>query len=121
MLTAARVALLHPPALIPLRPNATPYDEARFCTWLADAPSGARIIYYRGLLAFERMPSAGVLDQERRQRLARLASRALQAAEDGRVHLLQRRLGDNDYLYIAIKARPKARPHLRLVAAGAGR
>ena len=34
-----------------------------------------------------------------------LARQALLAAEDGRVHLLQRRHGDGDYSYIAVKAR----------------
>ena len=40
-----------------------------------------------------------------RLRLIALARQALIAAEDGRVHLIQRRHSDGDYSYIAVLAR----------------
>jgi len=43
------------------------------------------------------------------RRLSRLARRALIFAEEGRAHLVQRRHGDGDYSYLAIKARTPAR------------
>jgi hypothetical protein len=80
-------------------------DEEAFCDWIANAVPSAVMIYYRGHLAFDRMPSTGVFANADRKRLIAVAKRAIQAAEDGLVHLVQRRHGPQDYSYIAIKAR----------------
>lgn len=80
--------------------------EEMFCDWLAGAQPGQQFEYYRGLLAYDRMPSAEVLQPHDRAALVALAKRAMQVAEDGRVSLVQRRHGESDYSYIAIKSCP---------------
>jgi hypothetical protein len=80
--------------------------EEMFCDWLAGAKPGQQFEYYRGLLAYDRMPSAEVLQPRDRAALVALAKRAMQVAEDGRVSLVQRRHGESDYSYIAIKCGP---------------
>jgi hypothetical protein len=82
-----------------------PIDENGFVDWLIDAEPGARLIYYRGHLAHDRMASTEVHDPLDRVRLNRLASRVMRASDDGLVVLVQKRLGPSDALYIAIRAR----------------
>ena len=81
-----------------------PIDENGFVDWLIDAEPGARLIYYRGHLAHDRMASTDVHDPLDRVRLNRLASRVMRASEDGLVVLVQKRLAPGDALYIAIRA-----------------
>ena len=52
-----------------------PIDENGFVDWLIDAEPGARLIYYRGHLAHDRMASTDVHDPLHRVRLNRLSSR----------------------------------------------
>ena len=80
-------------------------DAPGFCQWLADAAPGSSLTYFRGHLAFDRMPSTSPFPEPERKRLVAVANRALQMAEDGRVHLVQRRHGPQHYSYIAVKAR----------------
>lgn len=82
-----------------------PRDETAFCDWLADASAGAAIPYYRGHLGFDRAAPKSPLAQDHRRRLDRLADRVLTAARSGFVHLVQRRAGRNDWIYIAVRAR----------------
>ena len=84
----------------------TPDD---FCGWLAMAMPGDATVYYRGHLGRDRCRSTGRLPEPDRQRLIALARQALLAAEDGRVHLLQRRHGYGECSYIAVKARASRR------------
>ena len=63
------------------------------------------------------MPSSNTFREPERKSLVAVARRAIQAAEDGLVHLVQRRHGPGDYSYLAIKARV-GRPG-RLIPAGA--
>jgi hypothetical protein len=51
------------------------------------------------------MPSAKALPEPDRLVLVALAQRAMQLAENGRVLLVQRRHGEGDYSYTAIKTR----------------
>jgi len=88
----------------------TPDD---FCSWLAKAMPGDTIVYYRGHLGRDRCRSTTALSEHDRQALIALARQTLFAAEDDRVHLLQRRHGDGDYSYIAVKARAPGRPAAR--------
>jgi hypothetical protein len=81
----------------------------QFCRWLSMAAPGDSTVYYRGHLGRERCRSTTTLSERDRQALIALARQALLAAEDGRVHLLQRRHGGGDYSYIAIKARHRPR------------
>ena len=79
-------------------------DPDDFCGWLANGDAGQRTVYYRGHLGRDRCRSTTALSERDRQALIALARQALLAAEDGRVHLLQRRHGDGDYSYIAVKS-----------------
>jgi hypothetical protein len=80
-----------------------------FCGWLAVAMPGSATVYHRGHLGRDRCRSTTALSERNRQALVTLARQALLAAEDGRVHLLQRRHGAGDYSYIAVKARVSER------------
>jgi hypothetical protein len=84
-----------------------PLTAGRFWSWLARSQPGAALEYHRGLLIFDRSPASELAEDERRV-VARLADAAFQAAEQGRVHLVQRRNGAFDFSYIAIKARARA-------------
>jgi hypothetical protein len=81
----------------------SPLTATRFWSWLARAAPGAALEYHRGLLILDRSPASELSEDERRM-VARLADAAFQAAEEGRVHLVQRRNGDFDFSYVAIKA-----------------
>jgi hypothetical protein len=76
----------------------------QFCGWLAMAMPGDSTVYYQGHLGRDRCRSTSVLSEPDRLRLIALARQALLAAEDGRVHLIQRRHGEGEYSYIAVKA-----------------
>jgi hypothetical protein len=80
-----------------------------FIRWLLRAQPGDQLEYHRGHLVRDRWPTSNLADEERRQ-LGRLADAALQAADDGLVHLVQRRNGLFDFSYVAIKAGIVARP-----------
>jgi hypothetical protein len=87
---------------VPVR--SLPVDENGLCDWLADAAPGAVLIYYCGHLGHDRMPSTKILPEAQRRQLVDVAARVRQAAEDERVYLLQRRNGEDDFSYMAIKA-----------------
>ena len=69
---------------------------------------GDKIVYYRGLLAHDRVPSGKILDPRSRSELNAVARRVITMASHGFVHPVQKRLGRNDFLYIAIKTKPRA-------------
>jgi hypothetical protein len=103
------------PAAFPVpspAPNAI-VTEGAFCDWLGAATAGDRIEYYRGHLAYDRTPSARVLADRDRTTLAAVARRALKAADEDRVHLVQRRHGDCDYSYFAVMAKQLRRTRRR--------
>jgi hypothetical protein len=94
--------------LPPLRLRLT---EIEFCGWLGQAGPGDRIEYYRGFLAPDSMPAAQRLPERDCRELLKLARRALWAAEQNLLHLVQRRHGPDDYSYIAVaRVRPKMAP-----------
>ena len=85
-----------------LRPQHVALPSARlFLAWLEQAHPGEVLVYHRGLLAHDRARS-DLAETERRQ-IARIADAAFAAAEEGRVHLVQRRHGPFDFSYLAIK------------------
>lgn len=92
--------------LLPISRFAVPFDENTFVDWLIDAEPGDRAVYYRGHLGFDRMPSANVLDRPTRANLHAVATRVMAAAGQGLVIPVQKRIGDEDYLYLAVKTRP---------------
>jgi hypothetical protein len=84
-------------------------SEEDICDWLGTAFPGDRIEYHRGHLAVDQAHGLSSLRDADCRRLSRVARRALIFAEEGRAHLVQRRHGDGDYSYLAIKARPPSR------------
>ena len=85
-----------------------PLTETMFCSWFGAAVPGDRIVYHRGFLAVDASPLTSIVPDAERRALLRVAERALQLAEDGLVHLVQRRMGEGDFTYLAI-ARPRPR------------
>lgn len=83
-----------------------PLTEIEFCAWVAQAMPGDRVEYHRGFLALDICPLFTRLADRQRDELARLGARALWAAEQGLVHLVQERIGRAQFAYLAI-ARPK--------------
>jgi hypothetical protein len=86
-----------------------PIALASFNRWLLRALPGQELAYHRGHLIWDRSPASALGEGERRA-LARIADAAWQAAEEGRVHLVQRRNGPFDFSYLAVKAAPAIRP-----------
>ncbi|PCH72386.1 MAG: hypothetical protein COC12_06220 [Rhodobacteraceae bacterium] len=81
-------------------------DEIRFCAWVAQAEPGDRLEYHRGFLVLDTFAQFSGLTNKEQAELGKLASRAFCAAEQGLVHLVQERIGTDQFAYIAI-ARPK--------------
>ena len=81
-------------------------SETVFCAWLGQAYPNEPLIYHRGLLAMDASHDSEAPKTDARRELARVARRARWAAEQGLVHLVQRRNGPDDFTYIAI-ARPR--------------
>ena len=77
-----------------------------FATWLETAQPGAMFVYHQGSLVLSTNADGVLLPHAERQKLARLAQLAWSAAQQGRVHLLQRREGDACFTYLAV-ARPR--------------
>lgn len=85
--------------------------EVEFCGWLGQAGPGDMIEYHRGFLALDSMTAAHRLPERDCRDLLKLARRALWAAEQSLLHLVQRRHGPDDYSYIAVaRVRPKMAP-----------
>jgi hypothetical protein len=97
-------------------------SRAEFHAWLARARPGEQFEYHRGHLIWDRSPASDLAEDERRA-LAKVADAALQAAEDGFVHLFQQRNGPLDFSYLAVRtsrracAAPAAPPPQLLAAA----
>jgi hypothetical protein len=87
-----------------LRPqNAAPPSPRLFLAWLERASPGEALVYHRGLLAHDRSKACDLSEAERRS-LAGIADAVFQAAEQGQVHLVQRRNGPGSFRYLAIRA-----------------
>ena len=82
-----------------------PLDENGFVDWLIDSEPGDTLVYYRGHLSRERMPSVKTLDDASRRKLAAVANRVLAAEAQGLVMPVQRRVRENEWLYLAIRTR----------------
>lgn len=101
----------------PLPCFAVPFDENRFVDWLVDAKPGDTISYYRGHLAHDRLPSRRVIREKDRRKLTDLADRIMVASDQGLLMPVQRRVGVQEWIYLAIRtsdilrvsARSKAR------------
>ena len=74
--------------------------------WLAQAEAGDALIYHRGFLAVDTDKLISDLPAERRDALRSLGDAAFRAAAQDLVHLVQERIGPNQFAYVAI-VRPK--------------
>lgn len=83
-----------------------PATEISFCAWVAQALPGDRLEYHRGFLVLDTFALFTGLSDKERAELRNLADRAFWAAEQGLVHLVQERVGPDQFAYIAV-ARPK--------------
>jgi hypothetical protein len=77
-------------------------NAIQFGSWLAQASTGDKLEYHRGLLAMDASQCSQSFDGHRRCELNRVARRAWWAAEEGLVHLVQRRNGPDNFSYLAI-------------------
>ena len=84
-------------------------DEISFCAWVAQAGPGERLEYHRGFLTLDTFALFSGLSDKQRAELRRLGTRAFWAAEQGLVHLVQERVGLDQFAYFAV-ARPKPNP-----------
>jgi hypothetical protein len=82
---------------------AVPFDENQFVDWLVDANPGDTIAYYRGHLSHDRLPSRKVIRETDRRKLSDLADRVMVASDQGLVMPVQRRVGRNEWIYLAIR------------------
>lgn len=80
--------------------------EMDLCAWLSEAPFGEALEYHRGFLVIDTDPRVSGFGNQVRLELVQLAQRAFWASEQRLVHLVQRRLGENRFSYLAI-ARPR--------------
>lgn len=85
--------------------RAAAISEVELCAWVAQAEPGDALEYHIGFLVLDRC-SSRLMSHERRVALARTSTCALHLAEQGLVHLVQRRIGPDRFSYLAI-----ARPH----------
>lgn len=77
--------------------------------WMSRAKTGDTIIYHIGDLAYDRLgygEGAHIIDE--------LGATAWEYARTEEVHLLQRKLADNRYEYLAIKTMPKNMTRLKI-------
>ena len=80
------------------------FDEIALCAWVAHAEPGDALAYHRGLLAIDRGPSGQTFLSQEARAVAKTGSMAMKLAERGFVHLVQRRLAPDQFLYLAIPA-----------------
>jgi hypothetical protein len=86
----------------------TPTDEAAAVAgwkqWLRFARVGAKCVYYEGSLSADRYLRKNAKEVNARARAAdAIGKEAWRAHEQGRVALVQRRLGVRRFAYVAIK------------------
>ncbi|MDG4602543.1 MAG: hypothetical protein P9C48_10035 [Defluviicoccus sp.] len=95
----------------------TPADA--FAAWALHGRPGDVCVYHHGLLVVDRDPVVSKLSLPARQALAAVADLALAFAEAGRVLLVQERLSNGVYRYLAViasKQKQAAKPMSRPVA-----
>ena len=85
--------------------------EIDLCAWIGQAEAGDILEYHRGFLALDTALQASRLTGKARRELDRVGKRAFWAAEQGLVHLVQRRHGPDDHSYLAVaRPRPNSKP-----------
>jgi hypothetical protein len=84
------------------------HDANALSDFMAGAAAGARIGYHIGALARDRYRGLSQLPDAQCRELGILADYALRLAEAGWAHLVQRRLGEERFLYLLV-VRPRRR------------
>ena len=99
-----------------------PLTEAALCVWVGQASTGDQLAYHQGYLAIDTGTESLFGTPADRKELRRVADRAWQLAQEGTVHLVQRRTGELDYTYlVVVRPRPRAASGaLRVVLEQAG-
>lgn len=90
---------------LPIR-TVTAISEVELSAWVAQAEPGDALEYHVGFLVLDRSTNGQSMTHERRISLAKTSTRVLQLAEQGFIHLVQRRIGPDRFSYLAI-ARPR--------------
>ncbi len=85
-----------------------PLTEVALCAWVGTAAPGDSLVYHQGYLAIDAGAGGAWRTPAQRHELRRVASRAWQLAQEGRVHLMQRWCADAVYSYILV-VRPRPR------------
>ena len=80
--------------------------EIDLCVWLSQAAPNDALEYHRGFLVLDIDPRISGFANRDRLELIQVASRARWASDKRLVHLVQRRLGESRFSYLAI-ARPR--------------
>lgn len=80
-------------------------DEIAFCAWVAQAEPGEALVYHRGFLAVDATSVVSTLPSDEQRALRLLAAAALRAAAQDLVHLVQDRIGPDQFAYIAVARR----------------
>lgn len=80
-------------------------NEVSFCAWVAQAEPGETLVYHRGFLAVDATSVISKLPSEQQRVLRLMAAAALRAAEQDLVHLVQARIGPDQFAYIAVARR----------------
>ena len=88
--------------------------QIELLAWVSQANPGEELAYHRGFLAMDRVPIGNRLSESDAHELSRVATLAWQAAEIGIAHLVQRRLGPDDFSYVIVarERKPGALPAL---------
>lgn len=81
-----------------------PLDENGFVDWIVDAQSEDCVAYYRGHLGRDRFESMSILSPADCRKLVAVARRVMVAAEQGLAFPLQKRIGEHDFVYLAVRA-----------------
>jgi hypothetical protein len=84
--------------------------EIDLCVWLSQAAPNDALEYHRGFLVLDIDPRISGFAKGDRLELIQVASRARWASDKRLVHLVQRRLGESRFSYLAIAARGRKRP-----------
>ena len=77
-------------------------NETSFCAWVAQARPGDVLEYHRGFLCLDRGTPEQTNKKPHQIQLDEMSARAFDLAERGFLHLLQQRVGDACFRYMAI-------------------
>jgi len=81
-------------------------SEINLLAWLGQAGFGEALEYHQGFLALDRSLSVEATKDADQRALCQVATRAMRLADQGLVHLLQRRICRDRFSYLVI-ARPR--------------